>query len=87
MVVVKGRERIAVACQVILGSCVKIIIIIALFIDVLTVMKAKTAFISGLVASLANAYTLSPDKTPTGRLLPFPQHRIPQSEAVDHVNL
>ena len=63
-------------------SCVKTIV--ALFVDV---MKTRTALVSTLVVSLTNAYTFSPDKTSTGRLLPFPQHRIPQSEAVDHVNL
>ncbi|KAF5364296.1 hypothetical protein D9756_001134 [Leucocoprinus leucothites] len=50
-------------------------------------MIAKTALAGALLASLADAYTFAPDKTSTGRFLPFPQHRIPKSEAVDHVNL
>ncbi|KXN88321.1 hypothetical protein AN958_07466 [Leucoagaricus sp. SymC.cos] len=50
-------------------------------------MITRTVLAGTLLASLAEAYTFSPDKTTTSRLLPFPQHRIPASEAVDYVNL
>lgn len=51
------------------------------------IMLARTALVSALLASLTDAYNFAPDKTSTGRFLPFVQHRIPKSEAVDHVNL
>ncbi|KAF9447322.1 glycoside hydrolase family 92 protein [Macrolepiota fuliginosa MF-IS2] len=50
-------------------------------------MVARTILVSALLSSLTEAYIFSPDKTPTGRFLPFPRHRIPESENVDHVNL
>jgi hypothetical protein len=50
-------------------------------------MVARTTLACALVASFVEAYNFAPDKTSSGRFLPFPQHRLPVSEAVDHVNL
>ncbi|KAF5364297.1 hypothetical protein D9756_001133 [Leucocoprinus leucothites] len=40
-----------------------------------------------LAALIAPNHVLAQDRTPTGRLLPPPQFRVPASHAVDHVNL
>ncbi|EKM76066.1 hypothetical protein AGABI1DRAFT_63655 [Agaricus bisporus var. burnettii JB137-S8] len=50
-------------------------------------MITRTIVLGALLAVVSKAYIFQPDKTPFGRFLPFDQHRIPRSEAVDHVNL
>lgn len=56
-------------------------------VDVLAVMVTRTIVLGTLLTAVSKAYVFPPDKTSFGRFLPFNQHRVPESEAVDHVNL